>query len=93
MPNVSLTLVISVEALRGSYICPSKQIPQKCHSEHFAMCPSEHDVMCPSEHEGGINLELKEKCSCPTSSETYSRVLNRRRAGNNRRAWKICQKE
>ena len=23
----------------------------------------------------------------------YSRVWNRRRAGNNRRAWKICQKE
>ena len=24
---------------------------------------------------------------------TYSRVQNRRRAGNNHRAWKICQKE
>ena len=24
---------------------------------------------------------------------TYSRILNRRRAGNKRRAWKICQKE
>ena len=27
------------------------------------------------------------------TNNTYSRVWNRRRAGNNRRAWKICQKE
>ena len=27
--------------------------------------------MCPSEHEAGFSLELKEKCSSPTSSETY----------------------
>ena len=28
-----------------------------------------------------------------TNFGIYSRVWNRRRAGNNRRAWKICQKE
>ena len=43
--------------------------------------------LVPDSQSSSLELEKKGLIS------SYSRVWNRRRAGNNRRAWKICQKE